>query len=198
MNINTNYQTKLNGNYDKQDNKIKEIKNKEIKNKETIENNLLLDNVINNFFPTNGCWYSDCFKKPKSFTKGHIVCNTNNYLWMATYLSKLYKEEAKKEENKNFPQNLSVGKIYNYIKNSENFNNLKHNYELTVVKWQIDYILYDNGGYMAGRKYKDVDCLCDCEDSDRFFYNAVLTTLTAIGMNGEVVEEGLQKNLTNY
>ena len=68
----------------------------------------------------------------------------------------------------------------------------RHNYELKIVKWQIDFIKNGGEGWICDDNYGG-DAMMFTSVCDLGFRKGVLDTLLAIGMDQEVIEEGLEK-----
>lgn len=169
-------------------NKLSQTKNAEIQ-QPTIETNYvypsndeelntILTNTINNFFPTTGVWYLDCFWRPNEILQSNL---RNNKL-----LAKKILHEA----------NLApeyYNRVLDFINSSDLFKQKVHEYEQTIVKWQIQCI--DGGGenWIIDEDLGG-DCCLMMPYCDIAFRKSVVDTLVAIGMNKEAIEEGLEKN----
>ena len=245
------------------------LKNKQVKlPKQSFLRNIL-DNGTKKLFDLYGNWDSACFDRPKRHTVSNMPCHLRNDAWMA----RLMQFELLK--NKKFVPYLA---ILNYVKNSDYFDKQRHEYELRIVKKQIEFMneckdIYGRAFYFPdkdifGKKKKgiitqswkewdtvkeiseeqwikeindpkisDVDkfnnykcrhffgityfykithhttkksdpvrnwnweaqeCYhlhgIDIKDADLNFRNVVVNMLTMIGMDEEVVNEGLEKN----
>ncbi|MBR4003687.1 MAG: hypothetical protein IKI95_06530 [Clostridia bacterium] len=142
------------------------------------ELNTILTDTINNFFPTTGWWSSACFRRPNEILQSNL---RNNKL-----LAKKILSEA----------NLApeyYNRVLDFINSSDLFKQKVHEYEQTIVKWQIEWI--DGGGenWIIDENLGGDACLimpyCDIA-----FRKGVVDTLVAMGMNKDAIEEGLEKN----
>ena len=145
-----------------------------------------LDSILNDasdeFFPKDGTWYSSCFRRGTELRKGNLPCNLRNNKWLALML----------KEDQNLLM-ISTRYIERYMKRSEHFNNCRHNYELEIVKWQINWMRSGGEGWIVdeelGGDFFMMSPVCDIA-----FRKGIVDTLTRIGMDKEVVEEGIEKN----
>ncbi len=145
--------------------------------------NNILEEEIKNFFPEKGVWYSNCFELPKDICYENLPCHLRDNDWM----SKLLHQNL-------IDKNIYIPKqtIKNFVDSSVNFANLRHEYELRIVKWQINYIK-KGGSYWLAPKGLDEFSLMFSEDVDKIIRAGVVKTLKAINMDIEVIEEGLEK-----
>jgi len=153
------------------------------KDKDNIEEDLdkdVLDRATINFFPKDGTWYSDCFKRSNEFEKVYLPCNLRNDWWLAKMLERTQPELL---------FSVKSSEILNYVKTSEFFKQKRHEYELEIVKWQINFIKNGGEGWICSD-----DCGIYSPSCDIVFRKGVVDTLFAIGMNREVIEEGIEKN----
>jgi len=145
--------------------------------------NAILEEEIKDFFPNKGVWYSNCFRQPSEVSYSNLPCHLRDNDW----LSKLLHRELN-EKGIYIPQHT----IKKFMDNSETFVDLRHKHELRIVKWQINWI--NNGGSnWLMPKGTDEFSLLVSEDVDKIIRGGVSKTLKAIGMDGEVIEEGLEK-----
>lgn len=154
-----------------------------LKNSNDINVNLILEEEINDFFPTEGVWYSNCFMKPTEIKLDNLPCHLRDNNWMSRLL-------YKKLRNKGIL--ISRYKIKKFMDNSKNFSNLRHDYELKIVKWQIKYTINGGKNWIMPKGYDEISLLFS-EDFDKIIRCGVVNTLKAIGMNKDVIEEGLEK-----
>lgn len=142
------------------------------------ELNTILTNTINNFFPTTGVWYSNCFKRPNKILQSNL---RNNKL-----LAKMILDEANLA-----PEYYS--RILDFINSSDLFKQKVHDYEQIIVKWQIQWIMGGGKNWIIdenlGGNFSLIMPYCDIA-----FRKGVVDTLLAMGMNKEAIEEGLEKN----
>lgn len=148
------------------------------------EQEKILLEEIETFFPTNGRWGSNCFRKSNELKYWNLPCHLRDNKWMAQYL-----------ENKFLNKGLLIPApaIQDFLDSSDRFNELRHNYELEIVRWQIDWMRNDGEGWLIPKGYDDFSIKIS-PDAVEIFRGGVVRTLTAIGMDLEVVEEGIEKN----
>lgn len=165
---------------------IKKFKEKE-KSAMLLEHNYdeVLKDSISTFFPATGHWWSTCFKRSKNLSKNNLPCHLRNNRWLSEMLYK----EIIEQKGIRIPKN----NILEYINNSGTFKTLRHNYELEIVKWQIEWIKGGGENWILPDGFGDADITMS-DDCDICFREGVIATLTAIGMDEEVIEEGLEKN----
>ena len=140
-------------------------------------NNILI-NAINNFFPKTGRWTSECFKKPNETIQSNL---RNNEL-----LAKMIQKSA------NLPDKY-YSQVLNYINSSDLFKQKVHEYEQEIVKWQINFMKRGGEGWVCDPKLGGDFCL-SMPSCDIAFRKGVVDTLSAIGMDEEAIEEGIEKN----
>ena len=164
-------------------NKNMQLGNQEIKTNYVNPNNdeglnFILNNTINNFFPTTGSWSSACYSRPNEILQSNL---RNNKI-----LAKMILREANLA-----PEYYS--QVLNFISSSDLFKQKVHEYEQTIVKWQINFIKNGGENWICDEKLGGDLCLmlpyCDIA-----FRKGVVDTLVAMGMNKEAIEEGLEKN----
>ena len=143
----------------------------------------ILEEEIKNFFPNTGVWYSNCFKQPSEVGYGNLPCHLRDNAWMSKLLHK---------ELNNKGIYIPEHTIKKFIDNSENFANLRHEYELRIVNWQIDWITHGGENWLMPEGTDEFSLLFS-EDVDKIIRGGVVKTLKAIGMDSEVIEEGLEK-----
>ncbi len=143
-------------------------------------NQILIDKTLS-FFPQSGEWCSSCFSKSKKVGYGYLPCHLRDNKWLA----KLLLKEA------NLPNEYYKNVLY-FVETSELFQQKRHEYELEIVKWQIDFINHNGENWICDEKFGgDITFLTPM--CDLGFRKGVVDTLTAIGMDKEVIEEGLEK-----
>ena len=139
----------------------------------------ILDTAVKSFFPKRGHWYAPCFNRYDDLDTMYFPCHLNNDEWLA----KMLKLKVK---------TVSESDILTYVKTSTLFNTLKHEYGLKVVKWQIDWMINGGDNWIIdnnlGGDYSLISPVCDIA-----FRKGVVDTLTRIGMDKELIEEGLEK-----
>ena len=142
------------------------------------ELNSILTNTINNFFPTTGRWSSSCYRRSNETLQSNL---RNNKL-----LAKMILRDA------NLP-NEYYERTLEFISSSDLFKEKVHEYEQTIVEWQINFIKNGGEGWLCDENLGGDFCLmmpyCDIA-----FRKGVVDTLVAIGMNKEAIEEGLERN----
>ena len=84
-------------------------------------------------------------------------------------------------------------KVLKFINSSELFKQKVHEYEQTIVKWQINFIINGGEGWICDEKLGG-DLSLILPYCDIAFRKGVVDTLVAMGMNKEAIEEGLEKN----
>ena len=143
----------------------------------------LLKESAKNIFKGSGIWYSYCFNKEnrKEVSLSFLPCHLRDEKWLAQLL----------QTDKTLKY-LSYDEILEFVK-SDIFQNMRHEYELKTVTWQIKFMLSGQGGWLVPKKFDD-DFFELEPDCDIGFREAVILTLTSIGMNQEVIEEGLELN----
>ena len=145
---------------------------------------VILNEEVKSLFPESGIWYSSCFKRPSEVSKMYLPCHLRDGAWLAKY----------------FQSKLSDEKIYipsryvrEYVETSEVFAEARHNYELEIVKWQINWMRGGGENWLMPKGFDEFSLLFS-PDVDVMFRGGVVKTLTAIGMDREVIEEGIEKN----
>lgn len=147
------------------------------------EINEILSNEIKFFFPKSGDWYYNCFGRPEELKEENLPCHLRDNEWMSRLL-----------KNKLLFENINIHsrEIKKFIDKSKDFEILRHDYELEIVRWQISWMRNGGGNWIAPKEF-DGEELDFCYEPDKMFRGGVLQTLTAIGMDKEVIEEGLEK-----
>lgn len=152
-----------------------------IMSQEEIDAEEILEKAVENFFPKNGQWWSSCFKRSKELYMGNLPCNLRNDKWLATMLQRQQNLE-----------HLNYYDILGFVRSSEVFKKARHDYELEIVRWQIEWIRNGGEGWISSERYGG-DAVFFTNVCDYGFRYGVLNTLLAIGMDQEVIEEGLEK-----
>lgn len=160
---------------------IKKDETKEAVPSTTLNITQILEKATDNFFPKKGDWYSDCFERSKNLYMLYLPCNLRDSRWLAKML----------QRNQNLDR-INYYDILEFVSNSKYFNEARHNYELEIVKWQIDFIRLGGEGWICDDNYGG-DAMIFSSVCDLGFRKAVLDTLLAIGMDQEVIEEGLER-----
>lgn len=147
-----------------------------------IVNNKTLEEATLDFFPKTGHWISSCFRKDKDLLMGNLPCHLRDNKWLARMFQKdqeLY--------------HYTIDEILEFVKKSTLFQEKRHEYELEIVKWQIDFIVNHGEGWLCDEKYGG-DVVYLTPVCDLGVRKGVVDTLVAIGMDREVIEEGIEKN----
>lgn len=147
---------------------------------------------LDEFFPKSGVWYSHCFSQPKELSHANLPCHLRDTNWMASLF-------GLQLSSKGFF--VPHGKIKKFMDTSKTFEKLRHDYELRIVKWQIEWMAGNGENWLMPEGFDEFSLMFS-EDTDVMFRGGVVKTLTRIGMNREVIEEGIEKNAdlwrTNY
>jgi hypothetical protein len=147
-----------------------------------IEVEEFLDKTLSDFFPKDGCWKSNCFRKSDFVAEENLPCHIRDNNWLSQLILKKY-------------DLYSLGKatIMDYIANSEYFNKLRWEYEQKIVSWQIDWMLNDGENWIC-----EDDLYIFSNRCDEIFRNGIFDTLSAIGINTDAIEEGIEKNVDKW
>ncbi|MBQ9790760.1 MAG: hypothetical protein IJW24_04145 [Clostridia bacterium] len=170
-------------------NKVKENKKSDEQPKYVVvsdekEQETILNEEIETFFPENGRWGSNCFRRSSELGFGNLPCHLRDNEWMSQLLEKQLLRKG---------LSIPAPTIQQFMNKSDRFNELRHNYELEIVRWQINYMKNDGEGWLIPKGYDDFSIMVSPDAVD-IFRGGVVRTLTAIGMDPEVVEEGIEKN----
>ena len=144
--------------------------------------NSILDKATLSFFPKNGRWSSNCFQRDSDLLMGNLPCHLRDNIWLAKML---------KYNNKLLY--ISTKKVLDYIENSELFNQKRREYEDSIVSWQIKWMIGGGDNWITDPQYGG-DFINMDENYDIGFRKGIVDTLSSIGMNKEVIEEGIEKN----
>lgn len=142
----------------------------------------ILDKAVLKLFPRNGNWGSDCFGRPDTIGVPYIPCHSRDDEWMAKLIRQI-----------NELYFISLNRIISYVKSSDFYKEKRHDYELEVVRWQIEWMVNGGENWIVEDEYGG-DFICFDENCDIGFRRGIINTLTRIGMDKEVVEEGIEKN----
>lgn len=145
-----------------------------------------LDKTLENFFPKDGHWYSNCFNKSDFVAEENLPCHLRNDKWLADLILKKYNLYY-----------LGKGTILEYIINSNNFNKLRHEYEQEIVSWQIDWMCNGGDNLIIDEKLGG-DLYLFSTKCDYAFRKGVVDTLLALEMNIDAIEEGIEKNANKW
>jgi len=148
-----------------------------------VDANSTLEKATLEFFPKTGEWYSNCFRRPTELGMGNLPCHLRDDVWLAKML--------KKDQNLFY---MSHSKVLNFVRNSEFFKEKRHEYELEIVKWQIQWIAGGGENWICddnyGGDFINFSTVCDLG-----FRKGVVDKLTKIGMSKEAIEEGIERNV---
>ena len=139
----------------------------------------MLEEATKDFFPEDGSWKSSCFKK----SEDSWLCHLRDNNWLAKKL----------QDSKNL-NHIPFEKILNFVKTSYFFEEKRHDYEQKVVKWQIEWMMNGGGNWIVPEGYSD-DFISFDENYDIGFRKGIVKTLTAVGMDVDAIEEGIEKNV---
>lgn len=142
----------------------------------------LLEKATMEIFSGNGSWTFHCFQKPKDCTTQNLPCNLRDRLGLAKILSS--REEL---------QSIQFQKNLHFVETSDFFEEQRHAYEQRIVEWQIKFMLNGGEGWIIDSQYGGnitfLTPFCDLG-----FRKGVVDTLTAIGMDTQAIEEGIERN----
>ncbi len=145
--------------------------------------NAILEEEIRTFFPDQGHWSSNCFRQSNEVCYGNLPCHLRDNDWLSNLLQDVLDKKGIYIPKHN---------IKSFIDNSKSFEKLRHAYELRIVEWQIKWIQGRGEGWLVPKGYDEIALLFS-EDVDIIIRGGVLKTLQAIGMNKDVIEEGLER-----
>lgn len=144
----------------------------------------IIDTEIERFFPETGAWTGRAYERGYDIAFYYFPCHLRDNNWLSEYLKKRIAYNQK--------VNVDVNDIFNYIQNDNKFNKKRHEYELRLVRWQICHMLRGGDGWVMPKGCSEVDLLISPK-VDKIFREGIYLTLTSIGMDSEVVEEGIEK-----
>lgn len=145
-----------------------------------------LDKTLVDFFPKDGHWKSNCFRKPQFVAEENLPCHLRDNNWLADLILKKYNLYS-----------LGKGTIIEYINNSENFNKMRYEYEQKIVSWQIDWMRNGGDNWIVDAKLGS-DLYIFSPKCDYAFRKGVVDTLLAIGIDIDAIEEGIEKNANKW
>ena len=143
----------------------------------------LLDSMVMDFFPKEGNWKINCFKREKIVSDANLPCHLRDVDWLSSLLMKKYDLYS-----------LGEGVVREYVKDSSYFNGLRSEYEQKIVKWQIEWMRNDGENWVVDSKYGG-DFFLFSPMCDYAFRKGIVDTLLAIGMDKNAIEEGIEKNI---
>lgn len=142
----------------------------------------ILDEETRSFFPKTGYWTSACFSKSNEISYKYLPCHLRDNKWLARLMN---------ENLQNKSININFADILIYINTSKLFQSKRHEYELEIVKWQLQYLRSGGEGWLMPEGTDELKLLVGT-DQDIMFRDGVVKTLKAIGMDREVIEEGIE------
>jgi hypothetical protein len=148
------------------------------------ESFIILGEETKSLFPETGIWYSSCFKRPTEVSKMYLPCHLRDSSWLARYFQKVLTDKQIY-----VPSRF----VKEFVEISPEFTEARHNYELEIVKWQINWMRGGGENWLIPKGFDDFSLLFS-PNVDIMFRGGVVKTLTAIGMDREVIEEGIEKN----
>lgn len=148
--------------------------------------NALLEEVTMNFFPKDGKWGANCFKKSKELNILNLPCNLRDDLW----ITKMFKRNNK-------VSNIDTNTILKFVKTSNFFREKRHQYEQEIVKWQINWMNHNGSDWIINENYGS-DLVLFNPTCDIGYRKGIVDTLTQIGINIDAIEEGIEKNASNW
>ena len=137
-----------------------------------------LSTEIKEFFPQTGEWSSTCFKD-----RDCLQCRLRDNAWLSTALFKKLTDKG---------IYIAQSTIKRFMDNSAEFAELRHNYELEIVKWQIKWMANGGENWLIPDGYSD-ESIIYSPTADDMFRKGVIKTLRAINLDKEVIEEGIEK-----
>lgn len=146
----------------------------------------ILDKAVSDLFPKKGNWGSDCFDKPETIGIPYIPCHSRDDIWMAKLIRQIKELYF-----------ISLNRIIEYVKSSDFYKDKRHEYELEVVRWQIEWMINGGDNWIVEDEYGG-DFISFDEACDIGFRRGIVNTLTRIGMDKEVIEEGIEKNASMW
>ena len=145
--------------------------------------NAILEEEIKGFFPNSGAWKDNCFGRPEGVWYSNLPCHLRDNDWMSQLLHNVLKDKK---------IYIKQQVIKQFMDNSEAFADLRHKHELRIVEWQINWVMSGGANWLAPNGSDEFSLLFS-EDYDKIVRGGIVKTLNAIGMDGEVIEEGLEK-----
>ena len=145
---------------------------------ETVDIIKELEKASADFFPESGGWKSSCYDKKED----SWLCHLRDNIWLAKRLQK----------DKSL-EHIELYNILEFVQTSSFFASQRHDYEQRVVKWQIEWMMNDGENWLVPEGFSD-DFIQFHEDVDIGFRKGIVATLTAVGMDLEAIEEGIEKN----
>lgn len=145
-----------------------------------------LDKTLIDFFPKDGRWKNNCFRKSQFVAEENLPCHLRDNNWLVDLMLKKYNLYS-----------FGKGTIIEYINNSENFNKMRCEYEQKIVRWQIDWMRNGGGNWIVDGDLGG-DFYLFGSKCDYVFRRGIVDTLLAIGMDIDAIEEGIEKNSNKW
>lgn len=136
-----------------------------------------IEEAAKHLFPKNGSWSASEFRKSDSSLIHHL----RDEKWLATRLQSMALE------------NVPFLEILDYVTTSPEFTKMRYAYELSIVKWQIEWMRSGGEGWLVPEGYGEDFVMMD-ENYDIAFRKGIVSTLTAINLNSNVIEDGIERN----
>ncbi len=153
-------------------------KNREV-DSDTIK---ILEEATRNFFPKTGAWSSVCFGRDDTLQMENLPGHLHDDMWLSKML--------KKTQELHF---LDFNDILSFVRTSNFFHEKIGEYEQKVVEWQINWMNSGGENYLVSDEYGG-DFIFLSPEYDLGFRKGVVDTLRAIGLDEQVIEEGIEKN----
>ena len=144
----------------------------------------ILQQEIERFFPKTGDWALSCYDRPESVDGKNLPCHLRDNNWLSKYMQQLLDRKG---------INAPLNQIAEFLENSKRFAELRHNYELEIVRWQIEWMNSGGMGWLMPEGYGPISLLIGTS-VDRMIRGGIVKTLSAIGLDREAIEEGIEKN----
>lgn len=147
---------------------------------------VFLDKTLENFFPQQGVWNSNCFSKSRALEESNLPCHIRDNNWLSDLIIKKYNFDSSDKDV-----------VLNYIVTSGQFNKLRYEYEQRIVSWQIDWMCNGGESWIIDEELGG-DLYMFSTKCDYAFRKGIVDTLLAIGMNIDAIEEGIEKNANKW
>lgn len=168
--------------------KIQEIEEMDIKKEYTYQEiNEILEREAKEFFPKTGEWYSQCFQKSDALAKMNLPCHLNNKEWIA----KLFHKELNKKDI-----HFSMEVVRAFVEMSGVFEQERVGYLLSIIDWQIAHMKKGGENWLIPEGFNEYWIYH--KSCDKCFREGIVDTLTAIGMEKDAVEMGIELNADKW
>lgn len=152
-----------------------------------LDNAALEQSTLNLFVGDGHYDYLDCKSRSQRTLLQYLPCNLRNDEWLAKILLEHDHTLVARDQMLAF---IDYDTALNFVKKSQLFQEKRHEYELKIVKWQINNMEKNLRAWYPA----DFDQWCVCKPScDLKFRELLVESLTGIGMDKEVIEEGIEK-----